>query len=112
MIYFERFRSELGRYKEGVHELGAPLVGKSAVPPALAELYASYNGLRLFFDSVVVWPAAAVVVDGAFWRIGEWFGDALWMDALGRLYFSEDPDGDRVCVGSTVERWLGATMAR
>jgi tetratricopeptide (TPR) repeat protein len=111
-MFFEKFREAVGRYADGVHELGDALGRPPAnVPPALGELYVSWNGLRLFTDSFVIVPAAEVAAEGDFFRIGEALGVPLYLDGEGRIY-EADERGDRLLAGSSVEKWLEAVMAR
>ncbi|MGZ3426629.1 MAG: hypothetical protein ACXVCV_08270, partial [Polyangia bacterium] len=112
-MFFDRFRADVRRYADGVHELGDPAPAGliAALPPSLRELYRSWNGMRLFTDSLVLEPAARVVRDGELWRVGEAFGAPLAADEGGRIYELDDA-GDRVLQGSTLERWLAAVMAR
>jgi tetratricopeptide (TPR) repeat protein len=114
VIFWEKLRGEIQRYAEGVHELGPPAPVDRDLPPlpeALAELYRSFDGLRLFTDSFVIVPASAVVASGDRFGIGEALGAPLEIDAAGRL-FERDDAGDSVLVGSTLGRWLDATLAR
>jgi tetratricopeptide (TPR) repeat protein len=112
-VFFERFRQELRRYADGVHELGDPTPASvlERLPPPLRELYRSWNGLRLFTDSIVVEPVEGLarIADG--FRAGESFAAPLEIDDAGHVY-ELDEAGDRVRVGSDLERWLAAVMAR
>jgi tetratricopeptide (TPR) repeat protein len=111
-MYYERFREAAGRYADGVHELGAQLAKPpEGLPRALAELYTSWNGMRLFADSFVIVPAQDARAEEGGFRIGEALGSPLWIDAEGRL-FELDERGDRVLQASSVEKWLEAVMAR
>jgi tetratricopeptide (TPR) repeat protein len=107
VIFWEKLRTELGRYADGVHELGAP--AKSKFPGELGELYRSFDGMRLFTDSFVILPSAEVTRNGERWRIGEALGAPLEIDAEGRLY---EADGDSLMVGSSISRWLDAILSR
>src|SRR5581483_1184775 len=103
-MYFERFREAAGRFADGVHELGAALAKPPpGLPRELAELYASWNGIRLFADSFVIVPAAEARAEDGGFRIGEALGAPLWIDAEGRIY-ELDERGDRVLQGSSVEK--------
>src|SRR6478735_8077575 len=113
-MFFDRFRQDLRRYAEGVHELGDP-TGEAALgrlPAALRPLYQSWNGARLFADSIVLEPAERLrPAEGGGWHLGEAFGAALILDEAGRI-FELDDAGDRLLQGSSVEPWLNAQMAR
>lgn len=120
-MYFEKLREALGRYAAGVHEVGAPASAEElrravarlgrALPPELVELYRSWDGLRLFCDSFTLVEAASVALSGELLRIGEALGAPLFLDEKGRI-FEADEAGDLHLVGSSIEKWLGALMAR
>jgi tetratricopeptide (TPR) repeat protein len=116
MAFFERFRVELRKYAGGVHELGTPidkeLLATLSLPPGLSDFLRSWDGARLFQDTVVLVPLAAqtaAVGDGV--RIGEWQEGTLELGADGRVR-SRGDDGSAIVVGSTLERFLAAVMAR
>jgi Tfp pilus assembly protein PilF len=110
VAFFERFRVELSKYDEGVHELGEPAARPPAwLPRPLADFYRSWNGARLFFDAIVILPVEKLA-QAAEIGIGEWpDGDLYWSD--GRVH-SRGEDGASIVVGSTLERFLAAMMAR
>jgi tetratricopeptide (TPR) repeat protein len=122
VAFFDRFRAELSRYADGVHELGDPAseraiaeavarVGRP-LPAGLVDFYRSWDGARLFTDSfVLVGVSALAVEDEATLRLGESLGLPLVIDAAGRV-LEVDEVGDRVVAGTTVEKWLVAIMAR
>jgi tetratricopeptide (TPR) repeat protein len=113
-MFFDRFRQDLRRYADGVHDLGEPASAGalSRLPAPLRELYRSWNGVRLFADSIVLGPAERLTsAEGGGWQLGEAFGAALVLDDGGHIYELDDA-GDRLLQGSTVERWLNAHMAR
>jgi hypothetical protein len=111
MAFFDRFRVELGKYADGVHDLGEPvdearLRGKT-LPGQLADFYRSWDGARLFADTIVIVPVGAF--DGV--TLGEWPDGALEIDGDGRVR-ARDEDGAAIVVGSTLEKFLAAAMAR
>lgn len=116
MAYFERFRLELSRYADGVHELGAPAsaaaLAMAGLPAQLADLHRSWDGMRLFADTVLIVPLAeqTSTSDGGR-RIGQWPEGALELTADGRVR-SRDDDGAALVVGSTLERFVTAVMVR
>jgi hypothetical protein len=116
MAFFDRFRVEVGKYADGVHELGAPVepatLKAQALPGQLGDFYRSWDGARLFTDTVTIVPLAEAteVGDGAL-RLGEWPEGTLEVTADGRVR-SRDDDGAAIVVGSTLERFLAALMAR
>jgi tetratricopeptide (TPR) repeat protein len=121
MAFFEKFRADARRYADGVHELGDPASERAlgeaearlgrALPGGLADFYRSWNGARLFADSIAIEPLERVAVEGEWLRIGESLGVPLHADERGRVLEADDA-GDRVVVGSSVESWLAAVMAR
>jgi tetratricopeptide (TPR) repeat protein len=112
MAFFERFRVELRKYADGVNDLGdAEPSPPEALPAELRELYRSWNGARLFADTIVIVPAAQVTAAPSGWRIGEWPEGTLELDSDGRVR-SRDDDGAAIVVGSSLERFLAAVMAR
>jgi tetratricopeptide (TPR) repeat protein len=89
-----------------MHRLGR------ALPSELVELYRSWDGLRLFTDSFEIIDSAGLSVENqASLRLGESFGAPLLVDAAGRV-LELDELGDRLLVGSSLDRWLTVTMAR
>ncbi len=122
MIYWEKLRTEIGRYADGVHELGAPaakaaLDGAEArlgrkLSPALAELYRSFDGMRLYTDSFVILPAAELSSsERGLVRLGEALGAPLMVDERGAVY-EVDEAGDLLLCGSNLALFLDAVMAR
>jgi hypothetical protein len=112
MAFFDRFRVELRKYAAGVHDVGEPLPSPPAeLPSELRELYQSWNGARLFADTIVIVPASEVTPAPGGWRIGEWPEGTLEIDANGRVR-SRDDEGAAIVVGSTLERFVAAAMAR
>src|SRR5262249_41502695 len=111
VIFWEKLRADVARYADGVHELGAPLKKIApGLPAELAELYRSFDGLRLFTDSFVILPSSEIAAGERF-RVGEALGAPLEMDARGRLYEMDDA-GDALQVGSSLSRWLDAIFQR
>jgi hypothetical protein len=112
MAFFERFRVELRKYAAGVHELGeAEPSPPPSLPEELRQLYRSWNGVRLFADTIVIVPAAEVSPAPSGWQIGEWPEGTLEIDGDGRVR-SRDDEGAAIVVGSSLERFLAVVMAR
>jgi hypothetical protein len=121
MAFFERVRVALTKAAPGLHDAGPP-AGATAlsalerragpIPPGALDLLRSYDGLRLYHETVTLLPAAEVGrrPDG-WWVIGEAPEGRLLCDAEGRVLL-EDEAGDRVLGGSTIERFLEAVLAR
>ena len=113
--FFDRFRVELAKYDEGVHDVGDPvaasrLVGR-ALPGQLADFYRSWDGARLFADTIVIVPIDELGGAEGGVRIGEWPEGALELLGDGRVR-SRDDEGATIVVGSTLEKFLAAVMAR
>ncbi len=114
--FFDRFRLELGKYDDGVHDVGEP-VGDAdklrALPPQLADFYRSWNGARLFADTIVIVPvdSTGAIAGGGGVRLGEWPEGALELGGDGRVR-SRGEDGAAIVVGSTLEKFLAVMMAR
>jgi hypothetical protein len=105
MAFFDRFRVELGKYEEGVHDLGEPVAAAKlkGLPAQLADFYRSWNGARLFADTVIIDPIGSP-------RLGEWPEGTLELDVDGRVRSRDEESA--IVVGSTLEKFLGAVMAR
>ena len=105
MAFFDRFRVELGKYEDGVHDVGEPVDAAKlkGLPAQLADFYRSWNGVRLFADTIVIDPIGSE-------RLGEWPEGTLELDSDGRVR-SRDEEG-AIVVGSTLEKFLATVMAR
>ncbi|MGZ3428240.1 MAG: hypothetical protein ACXVCV_16420, partial [Polyangia bacterium] len=113
--FFDRFRAELAKYDEGVHDVGEPvsesrLVGR-ALPPQLADFYRSWDGARLFADTVAIVSIDELAGAEGGVRIGQWPEGTLELGQDGRVR-SRDDEGASIVVGSTLEKFLAAVMAR
>jgi len=117
MAFFDRFRVELAKYDDGVHDVGEPAddaaLRAHALPPGLADFYRSWNGVRLFADTIIVVPldALAALPASAGVRLGEWPEGVLELGSDGRVR-SRDEDGAAMVVGSSLEQFLAVAMAR
>ena len=111
MQFFERFRAELARYAEGVHNLGPPARADEVrgVPDELASFLRSWNGGELFVDAVSLRPADGLEREGELLVFGESAGgDRLALDAAGRVVRLEEDTGELLVEGSGFARWLEA----
>jgi hypothetical protein len=117
--FFDRFRVELGKYADGVHDVGEPVDGARlagrVLPAQLADFYRSWDGARLFADTIVIVPLGQLepIGDGGGGRgvrLGEWPEGTLELGSDG-VVRSRDEEG-AIVVGSTLERFLAALMAR
>ena len=106
MAFFDRFRTELAKYEDGVHDVGEPVDDEAklkGLQPQLADFYRSWNGTRLFADTIVIAPLGSAT-------LGEWPAGALELGADGKVR-SRDEEG-AIVVGSTLEKFLATVMAR
>jgi hypothetical protein len=114
VAFFDRFRVELRKYAGGVHDLGAPLTPlPPSLPPGLADFLRSWDGVRLFQDTVVILPLAeqAALAEEGGRLLGEWQEGTLELGDDGRIR-SRDDDDAAIVVGSTLELFLTVVMAR
>ena len=107
--FFERFRSEVARYAEGVHRLGdpAPAGAVAGLPEELAAFLRSWNGAELFIDALSIYDAAAVARDGELVVFGATAaGDRLALDAGGAVLRIEEDTGETLVEGTSFARWI------
>jgi Tfp pilus assembly protein PilF len=106
-----RVFAQLDEAPAGLHDITEPAARlPSGLPEPLIELYARCDGLRLYLDSVEIAPSAEVTLDDDRWSFGELEGEALLLDARGRIWRLDDSLDDLVCEGTRLDRWLAATF--
>ena len=107
----DRVLDALDEAPAGLHDV-APAAAElpSGLPAPLIELYARCDGLRLYIDSVELWPSARVLPRGDRWAFGDLEGEELLIDALGRIWRNDESLDDLVCEGSRLDRWLAAVV--
>jgi tetratricopeptide (TPR) repeat protein len=120
-MFFDRFRTELSRYAEGVHDLPPPAseakiaaleARLGSMPQNLVSLLSSWDGLRLFAETYVFFPATEIVREKeGLLAIGEGPEGQLLLDANGRTYLRSD-EGERVLLARDLERLLALLMVR
>ena len=98
----------------GLHDV-APAAAQlpSGLPEVLIDLYARCDGVRLYHDSVELWPSAAVELRGeapARWAFGELEGEDLLVDDRGRVWRNDESLDDLVCEGTGLDRWLAGVV--
>ncbi len=84
------------------------------MPPQLADFYRSWDGVRLFADTIAIVPLEELrdlPGGGGGVRLGEWPEGALELGGDGRVR-SWGEDGAAIVVGSTLEKFLAVVMAR
>jgi hypothetical protein len=92
----------------GLHDVEEPASALPAgLPPALIELYAHCDGLRMFVDAIEIVPATGVTmpVPGR-WKFAEIEGDAIAIDHRGKIWRADPSLDDDVCDGTRLDRWL------
>jgi tetratricopeptide (TPR) repeat protein len=129
--FFERFRGELKRYADGVHELGAPATENElaavekrlgrALSEAWRDLLLQWNGGWLFHDDYALFSVggraeldriAPLPEEPGLLAFGTAPAASLWVDGRGRVISVDESTGTRAVEGSDVQRWVDATMAR
>jgi len=94
-------------YGEGVHRLAGPAyVLDTELPVGLAEVYRSWNGLELFHESLILWPANKVRRNGDYFAVGEVNGDDLMVAVDGKVWRRDADSEELLCDGSAFDRWL------
>lgn len=106
----DRVFAALDAAPAGLHDLTPPAAQlPGGLPEALIELYARCDGLRMYIDSVELWPSAAVEArDGGTgrWAFGELEEQELVIDARGRIWRTDESLDAEVCEGTRLDRWL------
>jgi hypothetical protein len=92
----------------GLHDVEPPAPQlPNGLPPALIELYAQCDGMRLFIDAIEIVDARRVTTPMAGrWRFGEVDGDPVAIDSRGRIWRTDTSLDDDVCEGTQLGRWL------
>jgi hypothetical protein len=126
--FFERFRGELKRYADGVHELEPPVEAGAlaraeqrlagALPADYRDFLGQWNGGFLFHDDVRLFGAGGraeldrLAREGDEVAFGEAPGASLRFDGRGRVVALDQATEERLVEGSRFARWLEALMAR
>ena len=129
MRFFDRFRTELGRYAEGVHPLEPPAalpaiasaerrLGR-AFPSSFRDFLGQWNGGYLFHDDYALFGVAGAARDldrleatPDLLLVGTGPVGPFGLDARGRVVAIDESTQVRRIEGSEFERWLDAVMAR
>jgi tetratricopeptide (TPR) repeat protein len=127
--FFDRFRTALARYEEGVHLLGEPateaaLANAEArlgarLPEALRDFLRQWNGGFLFHDEIALHGVAGarseldhLARQPAGLALGTTPSARLFLDERGRVLAIDEETEARRVEGSSLDGWLAATMAR
>jgi tetratricopeptide (TPR) repeat protein len=103
----DRIVDALERSPSGLHDLGDASINiPDEWPAALADVYFAFDGARLFNESIVLHPSAAIERDGQHWVVGDVGGDEIRVDKKGRVWRLDEETGDQVMDGSAFDRWL------
>ncbi len=124
MAFFDRLRTALRKYEDGVHEVGDAVDAKSlkaaerrigrSLPTGLSDLYRSFDGIRLFCETYTIWGTDGISssdLDDGLIAIGEGPEGLLFVDKKGIVFLREEA-GDSILAGTTLERFLDAVLAR
>ncbi len=104
----ERVFGALEEAPPGLHDVEpAASALPAGLPPALIELYAMCDGLRLFIDAVEIVRSNEVTMprEGR-WKFGEIEGEAISIDHRGKIWRSDPSLDDDICDGTRLDRWL------
>lgn len=123
MGFYESLRVALTQAKSGVHWANPPLTARAKVqqpsqswyPSAYLDFVSSFNGISLFHESLQIFslsdervrPTARTHI-----RIGEFSGEALWMNAEGLIRLVDEETPDPIVLGSSLEKLINATLSR
>ncbi len=95
----------------GLHDVEPPAAMlPSGLPPALIELYAHCDGVRLFVDAVEILPSGAVTAESGRWKFGEVEGATVAIDQRGRIWRDDDSLDDAVYEGTRIDRWFAGVV--
>jgi tetratricopeptide (TPR) repeat protein len=96
----------------GLHELELPASALPAgLPEPLIELYACCDGGRVFLDAIELAPVAEVAqLSPGRWRFAAVDGDAVALDARGRVWRFDPSLDDDVLDGTLLDRWLAGIV--
>lgn len=107
----EWISARLREYGGGVHRLGEPAVLlDSALPPGVGAVYREFDGAELFHESVTLYPAVKIREQDERFKLGEYNGDDIFVDAVGAIWRLEDVTGELVPEGSRLDRWLAGVV--
>jgi hypothetical protein len=104
----DRIFAALDDAPPGLHDLAPPAEElPPGLPEPLIELYARCDGARLFIDSLEIVPSREAAYDGGMrWRFALVDGDAVSVDARGKVWRADASIDDDVCEGTRLDRWL------
>jgi Tfp pilus assembly protein PilF len=92
----------------GLHDVEPPAAKlPTGLPPALIELYAHCDGVRLFIDAVEIVSSDEVTSPApGHWKFAEIDGAAIVIDERGKIWRDDESLDDAVCDGTRLDRWL------
>jgi len=106
-----RVFAQLDEAPPGLHDVESPAPNLAAgLPPALIELYAHCDGVRLYVDAVEILPVSRVELTGERWKFAESEGAAIFIDQRGRIWRDDESLDDAVCEGTRLDRWLAGIV--
>jgi tetratricopeptide (TPR) repeat protein len=106
----ERVFAVLDQAPPGLHDVDPPGDIPPGVPDALVELYARCGGARLYVDTLELVAPDDIDFEGSRWRFAILDGDAVAVDAKGRVWRADASIEDDVCDGTRLDRWLAGQL--
>ena len=108
----DRLFAQLEDAPPGLHDLSPPAADlPPGLPPPLIELYARTDGARLYIDALEIVPSREAAYDGGMrWRFATVDGDAVAVDARGKVWRADAAIEDDVCEGTRLDRWLAGQV--
>jgi hypothetical protein len=107
----DRIFTNLEDAPPGLHDIDPPAEELPAgLPAPLIELYARCDGARIFVETIEIVPSHEVRMENGRWRFATIEGDAVSVDAKGKVWRSEESIEDDVCDGTRIDRWLAGQL--
>jgi hypothetical protein len=107
----DRIFTNLEDAPPGLHDIDPPAEELPAgLPAPLIELYARCDGARIFVETIEIAPSHEVRMENGRWRFATIEGDAVSVDAKGKVWRSEESIEDDVCDGTRIDRWLAGQL--
>lgn len=107
----DRIFTNLEDAPPGLHDIDPPAEELPAgLPAPLIELYARCDGARIFVETIEIVPSHEVRLENGRWQFATIEGDAVSVDAKGKVWRSEESIEDDVCDGTRIDRWLAGQL--
>ncbi len=106
-----RIFAQLDEAPPGLHDVEPPAAMlPPGLPPALIELYAHCDGVRLFVDAIEIVAASGVTMQNERWKFAAIEDAAIAIDQRGRIWRDDESLDDAVCDGTRLDRWLAGIV--